>query len=354
MTTVKHTDKKAWAKNDNVTVINQEFGKNWALYNGDCCQLIRGLPDASIGMSIFSPPFSNLYIYSESAFDLGNSASDEEFFQHFGYLVPELKRVTVPGRLCVVHCKDLPKYRNRDGVAGLKDFPGEIVRLFESHGWTYHSRVTIWKCPVVEMERTKNHGLLHKTVRADSSAVRQGMADYLVVFRNPPRDGLLSDEPVSREHGFTEWHGAPEFDPRQNDWHPSKYARKGKMAKGDPRINDSIRIWQRMADPVWWHIDQQDVLNYQLGKDNKDEKHICPLQNCVVREAVGLWSNPGDVVLSPFAGIGTEGYGSVKLGRKFVGFELKESYFRQAIRNLQEAEATMNERNLFSDIEDEE
>ena len=336
-----------------VQVIDQKFGDNWALYHGDCCQVVKGVPDASVGLSVFSPPFSNLYIYSDSAFDMGNAVDDAEFLTHFGYLAPELFRVTIPGRLCVVHCKDLPKYRNRDGVAGLKDFPGQIIALFESHGWTYHSRVTIWKCPVVEMERTKNHGLLHKTVRADSSAVRQGMADYLVVFRRPPTDGLASADPIVRPTGFKEWHGDPTLDPRVNDWHPSKYARKGKMSLGNRQINDSIRIWQRMADPVWFHIDQQDVLNYTLGKSNKDEKHICPLQLGAIREAVGLWSNPGDVVMDPFGGIGSTGHEAVRMGRKFVGFELKESYFREAVRNLTAAERSLGDKDLFSDFDPE-
>lgn len=268
-----------------------ESGGAWEMRHGDCVQLAREIPDGTVGFSVFSPPFSNLYIYSDSAFDMGNAADDGEFFEHFGYLVPELFRATIPGRLCAVHCKDLPKYMGRDGVAGLKDFPGAVVRLFESHGWTFHSRVLIWKCPVTEMERTKNHGLLHKTVRADSSAVRQGMADYLVVFRKPPTEGLLSDQPVARPNGFRHWPGDPSHDPRESEFHPSKYARKGRhratISGNAAVVADSIKIWQRLADPVWFHIDQQEVLNYQLGKTDKDEKHICLARDSLVLTAEG-------------------------------------------------------------------
>lgn len=322
-------------------------GRNWELVNDDCVKAVGGLPEKSVGFSIHSPPFSNLYIYSDSQFDMGNSADHNEFFRHYGFLVSALLRATIPGRLAAVHCKDLPLYQNRDGVAGLYPFPDEVTRLFISYGWTFHSRVTIWKCPVTEMERTKNHGLLHKTVKSDSSAVRQGMADYLLVFRRPPTEGLLSDSPVTRPSGLTEWHGDPALDPRQVDVHPSKYARKGKRAKGDEPTNDSIRIWQRMADPVWWHIDQQDVLNKELARDDKDEKHICPLQLGVIREAIGLWTLPGDLVIDPFTGIGSAGVVAVGMGRRYWGSELKESYFDIACRNLTNAANKASEPTLF-------
>lgn len=322
-------------------------GTGWELVNDDCVRAVGALPEKTVGFSIHSPPFSNLYIYSDSQFDMGNSADHSEFFRHYGYLVPALLRATIPGRLAAVHCKDLPLYRNRDGVAGLYPFPDEVTRLFISHGWTFHSRVTIWKCPVTEMERTKNHGLLHKTVKADSSAVRQGMADYLLVFRRPPADGLLSDSPVARPNGLTEWHGDPELDPRVNDAHPSKYARKGKRSKGDGETNDSIRIWQRMADPVWWHIDQTDTLNVRQARDDRDEKHICPLQLGVIREAVGLWTLPGDLVIDPFTGIGSAGVVALGMGRRYWGSELKGAYFDAACRHLQAAARKANEPTLF-------
>lgn len=316
-----------------------EQGKRWTLHHGDCVEVAKTLPSESVDFTIFSPPFAGLYIYSDSLADLGNSESNDEFFQHFRFLVPELLRVTVPGRLCAVHCKDLPRYAGRDGMAGLIDFPGEIVHLFEACGWSYHSRVTIWKCPVVERERTNNNGLLHKTVLRDSSQIRQGMADWLLVFRRPCRDedGLMSAKPIFREPqgGFTRWIGDPEFDPRKEGKkpHPSKYARRKKLT------NDSIALWQRYADPVWFDIDQQDVLNVRLARGDKDEKHICPLQLGLIRRALYLWSDEGDVVFSPFAGVGSEGYVALQEGRKFVGVELKASYARVAKRFLDEAES---------------
>lgn len=333
-----------------------EAGGGWEMRLGDCCQEVRAVADSSVDFTIFSPPFSNLYIYSDSAFDMGNAADDEEFFRHFKFLIPELLRVTVPGRLCAVHCKDLPLYRNRDGASAIQDFPGEISRAFTDVGWAFHSRVTIWKCPVVERERTNNNGLLHATVMRDSSQARQGMADYLLVFRKTPEGENLSAKPIERPAGFEDWPGDPKLDPRKTEYHPSKYARKpGKKPRPvelpDGRTVDltpSVTIWQRLADPVWWHIDQRDVLNYELGKADKDEKHICPLQLGVIREAVSLWTAPGDLVFSPFAGIGSEGHESILLGRRFLGIELKDSYFRVACRNLERAAPQSRQVDLFT------
>jgi hypothetical protein len=320
-------------------------GKGWTMMLGDCCESVKEIAADSIDFTIFSPPFSTLYIYSEALADMGNSADDAEFFRHFGYLVPELYRVTVPGRLCAVHCKDLPRYCGRDGVAGLKDFPGECIRLFEAAGWTYHSRVTIWKCPVVERERTNNHGLLHKTLKRDSSAVRQGMADYLIVFRKPaPDGGLLSAKPVVRPKGLDGYEGAS--DPRQDPTHPSPFARK-------PSSDPALAVWQRYAEPVWWDVDQMDVMNVKQARGDRDEKHICPLQIGLIRRAVHLWTNPGDLVLSPFAGIGSEGVGSLALGRRFIGCELKREYFSAACRNLEAAEREANQPTLFDGIQEE-
>jgi hypothetical protein len=320
-------------------------GDGWTLHLGDCVEVVQGMGPESIDFTIFSPPFSSLYIYSDALQDMGNSSGDDEFFRHFGYLAPELLRVTVPGRLCAVHCKDLPRYATRDGTAGLKDFPGEIIRLFSEHGWSYHSRVTIWKCPVTERERTNTHGLLHKTLKADSSAARQGMADYLLVFRRPPAEGLLSDKPVARPNGLDGYEGDPEHDPRKaaadfKPYHPSPFARY-------PSNDPALAVWQRYAEPVWWDVNQNEVLNYRLGKGDKDEKHICPLQLGVIRRAVALWTNPGDLVLSPFAGIGSEGHESLLLGRRFVGVELKDSYWMQAQKNLEAAATKARQKDLF-------
>lgn len=330
-------------------VLDQSIGENFALYLGDSCQVINGIPENSIHLTVSSPPFESLYIYSESECDMGNSADSGEFFQHFRYLISGLLKVTIPGRLCVIHCKDLPLYRGRDEVSGLRDFPGEIIRNFVELGWTFHSRVTIWKCPVTERERTNNNGLLHKTVKRDSSQVRQGMADYLVVFRKPPAgDANLSAEPVRRDAGIERYIGDPDLDPRISDYHPSPYARKTHAAEG------SIDIWRRYADPVWWDIDQRDVLkDFKKATDASDERHICPLQLDVIARCIDLWTNPGDLVLDPFNGVGSTGHEAIRLGRRYVGIELKPSYFRQAAKRLGIAEQDRKdaERTLFVSLE---
>ena len=315
--------------------------------------MIREVPDNSIEFGIHSPPFANLYIYSDSEADMGNCADDEEFIKHYEFLIGEMFRATVPGRLCAVHCKDLPKYANRDDTAGLKDFPGQIIAAYERHGWSFHSRVTIWKCPVTERERTNNNGLLHKTVLRDRSQLRQGMADYLIVFRKPPVGTLMSDKPITRTvektivdgdgltgtvevpAGFDGFVGDPKFDPRTSDYHPSPYAR-GRNKKREEH-SESIDVWRRYAEPVWWDISQTDVLNKKEARSESDERHICPLQLGLIRRAVAIWSMPGEVVFSPFAGIGSEGVGAIQMGRKFFGIELKKEYYDKAIENLDEA-----------------
>lgn len=307
-------------------------GDNWQLYLGDCVPVTQTLPDNSIDLSIYSPPFSQLYIYSDSDADMGNSADDAEFFDHYEYLIQELYRVTQPGRLSVVHCKDLPAYMNRDGAAGLRDFPGEIIRRHEKHGWQYHSRVTIWKDPVIEMQRTKNHGLLHKNFSQRAEACRQGMPDYLIVFRKWPIDGGQEIKQVRQEGDYIGTNP------------PQERELNGKRSRDD---NYSIAVWQRYASPVWFDIDQTNVLNFRLARDNEDEKHICPLQLDVIARCVDLWSMKGETVLSPFAGVGSEGVESLKLGRKFIGIELKQSYFQSAITFLQEAEHELNRVDLF-------
>lgn len=308
-------------------------GQSWTMYLGDCVPVAQTLPDNSIDFSVYSPPFANLYIYSDAEADMGNSADDDEFFDHYEYLIQELYRVTLPGRLTAVHCKDLPAYMNRDGAAGLRDFPGEIIRRHEKHGWQYHSRVTIWKDPVIEMQRTKNHGLLHKNFTERGEACRQGMPDYLIVFRKWPIDG-------GREikHNLKVGDYIGENPPTEDEIYPLKRSRDA---------NYSIAVWQRYASPVWWDIDQTNVLNYQQARDNEDEKHICPLQLDVIAKALEIWTMPGETVLSPFAGIGSEGYQAIKQGRKFIGIELKESYWRVAQKFLREAETSKNQLRMF-------
>lgn len=292
--------------------IDAQSGEGWTLYHGDCVRVVSALEDESIGLSVFSPPFSNLYIYSDYLEDMGNCANHDEFFQHFSYLIEQLYRVTKFGRLCAVHCNDQTRQKGVEGVCGIYDFPGDIVRAFEKKGWTFHSRVTIWKDPVIEMQRTKNIGLLHKQLKKDSCASRMGRPDYVLVFRkNSPGEANYPD-PVS--------HTADEF---------------------------PVDQWQQWASPVWMDVRQTNVLQYQDAKDNEDERHICPLQLDVIERCITLWSNPGDLVLSPFAGIGSEGYQALKMGRRFVGAELKDSYFEVAVRNLQAAVESKNQLSLL-------
>lgn len=300
--------------------MRQGQGKHWAMYEGDCVELIRDLPDESIHYSIYSPPFASLYVYSDSERDMGNCTSDEEFFQHYSYLVEEQFRVHKPGRLCSVHCMNLPSTKQHNGYIGIRDFRGEIIRCFTDRGWIYHSEVCIWKDPVLAMQRTKAIGLLHKQMVKDSCMSRMGIPDYVCTFRKPG----VNPEPV-----------AGEFEYYVGDNPPKKIR------------NLSIDIWQKYASPVWDDIDQTNTLNFRMARDSKDERHICPLQLDVIERCLQLWSNSGDTVLSPFAGIGSEGYVSLKLKRRFIGFELKPSYFKYACRHLKEAEEARTTKTLF-------
>lgn len=295
-------------------VLNQAIGENWALYNGDCIEVSKGLPDNSIHFSIFSPPFSNLYIYSDSERDCGNAADDDEFFHHFDFLIPELLRVTKPGRLCAVHCKQLVSYKGRDGAAGLRDFRGEIIRHFITQGWTYHSEVCIWKDPVIEMQRTKAHGLLYKQLRADSTFSRQGLPEYLLLFRKWPQNEAEEAQITPVTH-TTE--------------------------------NFPLDTWQRYASPVWFDIRQTNVLNIEQARESQDEKHICPLQLDVIDRALELWTNPRERVFDPFSGIGSTGYKAIEKNRKFVGIELKESYYKIALKHLKKSEQSSSQATLF-------
>lgn len=270
-------------------------GDGWTMHHGDCVDVVRTIESETIGYSVFSPPFASLYTYSDDPRDMGNCPDNDAFFEHLKYLIPELYRVTQPGRLVSFHCMDLPTSKVRDGFIGLRDFRGELIRAFESAGWILHSQVCIWKDPVTAMQRTKALGLLHKQIKKDSCMSRQGIPDYLVTMRRPGEN----PEPVSHT----------------NDDFP-------------------VEMWQRYASPVWMDINPSDTLQYRSARDHDDERHICPLQIEVIRRALKLWSNPGDLVLSPFAGIGSEGFVSLECGRQFVGVELKPSYFRAACENL--------------------
>lgn len=287
-----------------MNVLDQVIGERFAAYNCDTVEFTAGMPTASIDMSVYSPPFAHLFVYSDSERDMGNVADYATFGETYRHLVRELFRATKPGRVSVVHCSDLPTTASKDGVIGLFDLPSIIREAHQAEGWVYHSRVTIWKDPVVEMQRTKAHGLLYKTFRTDGSRCRTGMPDYLLIFRKPV-DGATEKTP----------------DPVIHD--PDRYP---------------VTRWQEIASPVWMTIDQTDVLNVRIAREDKDERHLCPLQLDVIERAVTLYSNADDTVYSPFMGVGSEGFQSLKMGRRFIGTELKPAYFAQAVRNLRQAE----------------
>lgn len=282
--------------------------------HGDCVEEVAKLPDNSIDFSIFSPPFAELYVYSDDIRDMGNCQDYEEFFVHFQFLVKELARVIKSGRLVAVHCMDLPAMKGKDGYIGLKDFSGMLIKAFEQEGFIYHDRITIWKSPVVEMTRTKSIGLLHKTIKKDSSLSRTGIPDYILVFRNAG-DNL---EPITHQ----------DKDENKENYLP-------------------VNLWQKYAEPVWYDINYSDTLQYTSAREEKDEKHICPLQLETIRRCLHLWSNEGDTVLSPFGGIGSEGYESLRLNRNYIGIELKESYYNQMQRNLKRMIADKMQPKLF-------
>lgn len=284
-------------------VIDQIIKDNYSLYNGDSCEIIKGIPDNSIHYTIFSPPFASLYTYSNSERDMGNCKTDEQFYEHFKFLAKELYRVTMPGRLLSFHCMDLPMMKERDGAIGLKDFPAIIRQVFEDVGFIYHSRVTIWKNPVTEMQRTKALGLLHKQVKKDSSMVRMGIPDYIITMR---KDG---DNPEKITHTDEEF---------------------------------PVDVWQRYASPVWMDINQSDTLQRESAREQADERHICPLQLPVIQRCIELWTNANDIVLDPFGGIGSTAYVARTLGRRAISCELKSSYYRQMVANVASAEELRN------------
>lgn len=284
-------------------------GDGWTAHLGDCVDVVGAMPNNSIHYTIYSPPFASLYTYTNSARDMGNVTDDDEFMKHYAFLVEQLYRVTMPGRLVSFHCTNTPLMKERDGVIGLRDFRGALIRAHEAAGFVYHSEVCIWKDPVTAMQRTKALGLLHKQIKKDSSMSRQGIADYLVTMRKP------GENPERITH-------TPEDFP--------------------------VSLWQRYASPVWMDINPSDTLQYRSAREHEDERHICPLQLEVIRRAMKLWSNPGDLVLSPFMGIGSEGYVALEEGRRFVGAELKPSYYRQAVKNLEAAVNRASQPDLFT------
>lgn len=283
-------------------------GDGWTVHLGDCVDVIKEIDAKSVDYSIFSPPFASLYTYSASDRDMGNASGMDEFSDHFGFLVDELLRVMRPGRLLSFHCMQLPASKTHDGFIGLKDFRGQLISAFVERGWIYHSEVVIWKDPVTAMQRTKALGLLWKQLRKDSAMSRQGIPDYLVTMRAP-----------------------------------------GENTKRICHTKDDYPVekWQRVASPVWMDVNPSRTLQRESAREERDEKHICPLQLDVIERALELWTATGDLVLSPFAGIGSEGYQALKMGRRFVGVELKESYWRQAVENLRMARAEEKQTSLF-------
>lgn len=294
---------------ETVLKIDRQFeavkGEGWEMRLGDCVQLIQDVEDESVGFSVFSPPFASLYTYSDQLEDMGNSKDYNEFTYAFSFLVKQLYRVLKSGRNVAVHCMDLPIQKGKEGFIGLRDFSGMILKAFDEAGFVYHSRVTIWKNPVTEMQRTKALGLLHKQIKKDSTMSRVGIPDYVLVFR---KDGERED-PV--------------------------------------HCDISVDTWQKYASPVWMDIDYGDTLNERTGREDADERHICPLQLPTIERLVVLYSNPGDLVLTPFAGIGSELVKSVELGRKAIGFELKKSYFDEAVKNCKAEEKKKEQLKMF-------
>ena len=333
-----------------ILIADQASGDKWKLFNGDCVDVARGIPDNSLHYTIFSPPFISLYVFSDDPRDMSNCTDDQTFWDHFRFLAHELFRATMPGRLVSIHCMQLPTSKLRDGVIGLRDFRGDIIRLFEQAGFIYHSEVCIRKDPVSAMQRTKAIGLLHKQICKDSAISRMAVADYVVNLtkaldvdyivsmrkngENPEPisgafDAYYGGETSSDGPLVTETGGIRTVNYPGDDWY-------------------SVAVWQRYAEPVWLDIAQSDVLSHRAARDERDERHISPLQLTVIRRCIDLWSNPGDVVFSPFAGIGSELYVAVQMGRRAIGAELKDSYFAQAVRNLQEAEKSGLGNDLFS------
>lgn len=267
---------------------------------GDSCERLTELPDNSIDLSVYSPPFSSLYTYSPSERDLGNSSNDDEFFEHYTYILAELLRVTKPGRNSCVHVQQVTMSKANYGYVGMSDFRGEVIRAHQRAGWIFYGEVTVDKDPQAQAIRTKAHCLMFQTLRRDSAANRPALADYLLLFKKPGDNAVAISPDVTNEE------------------------------------------WIEWAHPIWWGIRESHTLQYQSAKDDPDERHICPLQLGFIERCVRLWSNPGETVLSPFAGIGSEGYVAVQHGRRFVGCELKPSYWQTAVKNLQRAEHEAN------------
>jgi len=300
-------------------IIDQYVGNGYQLINGDTCEIITAIPNESIHFEVYSPPFSSLYTYSNSDRDLGNSKNDKQFFEHFHFITKELFRILKPGRIMAVHCMNIPASKERDGYIGLKDFRGQLIREFESVGFIYHGEVTIWKDPVTQMQRTKALGLLHKQIKKDSCRSRMGLPDYVIIMR---KDGE-NMEPVTHTmetYPVSEWQEV------------------------------ASPVWDYENSPIWWDINPSDTLNVKAARDGRDERHICPLQLPVINRLLKLYTNENDIVFTPFMGIGSEVYEAVKSGRRGLGIELKETYYKCAIDNLKMLDNEKSQLSIFDFI----
>jgi len=325
---------------ENIKAVDQVVTENYAIYQGDSCELIRNIPSESIDFGVHSPPFEGLYKFSNYDRDISNS-SGAGFWEHYAFLIQELLRVTKQGRLHSVHCMQLPTSKTRHGFIGIRDFRGEIVRAYEDAGWYFHSEVCIWKDPVIAQQRTKSIRLLHKQITKDSSISGQGLADYILTFRKPGENDKKID-------GMFDQFSGTDLDISREAY--ERDAARSRHEGRDPwpfEMWVSVFVWQRYASPVWMDINPSNTLQYRNARDEKDEQHISPLQLDVIERCIDLWSNPNDVILTPFLGIGSEVYSAVKMGRKGIGFELKPSYFTQAVKNCELAEKLEGD-NLFS------
>lgn len=305
-----------------MNIIDQYTTDRYTLINGDTTEVIRDIPSNSIGFSVYSPPFSSLYTYSNSDRDLGNSKTDEEFYIHFSFIVKELYRILMPGRIMAVHCMNLPTSKERDGYIGIKDFRGDLIRLFQDNGFIYHAETCIWKNPVTAMQRTKALGLLHKQIKKDSCMSRMGIPDYVVFMRKPGEN-------------------------------PSRVTHTNESFPVSLWQDYASPVWDELNSPVWWDINQSNTLN-RMFADEESERHICPLQLDVIERCLKMYSNEGDVVFTPFMGIGSEVYQSVKMGRKAIGIELKTEYYNQAVLNMHALDEERNQitiDDLFMNLE---
>jgi len=305
-------------------ILNQEHSKSWSLYNADCIELMNNFDSDCIDYTIFSPPFAALYTYSDSPKDMGNCRTDDEFYNHFSFAVDELFRITKSGRLVSFHCMLIPAMKERDGYIGLKDFRGDLIRMFQAAGFIFHGEVTIWKDPLIEATRTKALGLMHKQLCKDSSMCRPGLPDYVVTMRKPGENKNLIQHP----NGLSVYAG--------------EKAPNGKVL--------SHEIWRKYASPIWMDIRQTNTLNKNPARESRDERHICPLQLDVIERCLTLWSNPNDVIFSPFGGIGSEGYKAVEMGRKSIAVELKESYYNVAVKNMRMIENKPVQIEMFAGV----